>query len=100
MIMELTVPMEHNILFKHNHKTNKYTELCNDLKRRGYEVTFHAVEIGCRGMVGQSAITFLRHLGMTKKKVREVAGELSKTAVDCSWKIFNNRYSPTWSLND
>jgi hypothetical protein len=99
-IMELTVPMEQNVQSKHDFKTGKYASLCNDLKSKGFDVTFHAVEIGCRGMVPQSATGYLRHLKMPKKKIRELAFQLSKMAAQCSWTIFNNRHSSTWSLND
>jgi hypothetical protein len=98
MIMELTVPMEHNIKSKHEYKTGKYEKLCQDLKEHGYDVAFNAVEIGCRGMVEGSACSFLRSLKIPKKKINELLLELSTTAMKCSWQIFNSRYSPTWTL--
>jgi hypothetical protein len=100
VIMELTVPMETQIAHWNATKSAKYRKLCDKLTEDGYGVEFFAVEVGCRGLVTKSLLAFLSHIGLKKKEQQELAEEISRTAVSCSWRIFQARSSRCWSLDN
>ena len=98
--MELTVPMESQIDNWHSTKTNKYTRLCKQLEESGYQVEFFAVEVGCRGLIPKSVITYLRRIGLGKKHIREFSSSLSHLAIKSSMQIFQNRSSKLWEVGN
>ncbi len=98
IVMELTVPMETQIEHWHTTKTNKYADLVRQFEEVGYQVEFFAVEIGCRGLIPKSAVTFIRRLGSGKKRTRRFAAQLSQIAIKCSLRIFQSRSSKTWEV--
>jgi hypothetical protein len=96
IIMELTVPMETQIDRWHTTKTEKYRSLVEKMQEEGYEVSFFAVEVGCRGLIPPSCVAFLKHTGLKKKELGKFAAKLSQLAVQSSWKIFQCRSSKLW----
>ena len=84
----------------HTAKTNKYSNLCKQLNDRGYQVEFFAVEVGCRGLIPKSAVTFIRRLGLGKKRIGRLSSNLSQIAIKCSMRIFNSRTSKTWEAGN
>ncbi len=98
IIMELTVPMESQIDHWHSTKTNKYASLICQVEEKGYQVEFYAAEVGCRGFIPKSMVTFIRSLGTGKKRTKKLTSELSHAAIKCSLRIFQNRTSRFWEV--
>ena len=54
VLLELTVPWEERIEEAYERKNLKYQELVKNCQENGWKIWFFAVEVGCRGFVGQS----------------------------------------------
>nr|XP_022314167.1 uncharacterized protein LOC111118822 [Crassostrea virginica] len=60
VLLELTVPWEERIEEAYERKNLKYQELVKNCQENGWKIWFFAVEVGCRGFVGQSTWRALR----------------------------------------
>ena len=76
---ELTVPWEDNVEEAHERKKGKYEELvqCEECRCR---VHCYAFEVGCRGFVAQSPLSFLHCLGVVGEEKRTVCKKLEEAA--------------------
>jgi hypothetical protein len=88
VLLELTVPWDTNIPKQHALKTNKYADLCASIRMRGYTCQFYAVEVGARGLTAKSMYTFLKDLGLGRKKINSFLNRISKTAVNSSYRLW------------
>ena len=71
ILLELTVPMEANIIQRHIDKETKYNKLLDDIKMNRWNAYIFAIEVGSRGYIAKSLLTAFSKLGMcnrTKKK--------------------------------
>lgn len=73
-IVELTVPMETQI--NHWHETKTATNAAI-YAAASQTMAFYAVEVGCRGLIPESAINFMKEIGLSKKRIKETAGLLT-----------------------
>ena len=53
-------------------KNLKYQELVKDCQQNEWKIRFFAVEVGCRGFVGQSMWRALRAMGITRAARRSI----------------------------
>ena len=88
VIVELTVPFEVRVLERHEYKTAKYEDLCQDLRRAGFKVDFFAVEVGARGFAASSLLAFVRWMGGAATCRHGVVQKLTKAAEDSSYWIW------------
>ena len=80
ILAELTVPWEGNMSWAHERKLTRYEDIRLSCRERGWDCMVFAVEVGCRGFIGHSAIQFLRRLGAGPKATRRVIRKLQETA--------------------
>jgi hypothetical protein len=95
---ELTCPMEHKMAHWNQFKTAKYEKLVSEIAKRGYTVTIHAFEVGCRGLVGNSIQNFLKALHLPAKDRAVTVKDASIAALQSSCRIFHARNSISFSL--
>ena len=65
--MELTVPHEDNISAAHERKEKRYEALVEECEEAGWKALLFAVEVGCRGFIGESARKWMKVAGLGKK---------------------------------
>jgi len=80
IMMELTVPWEENMTWAHERKLDRYEDLRMDCAGRGWRCEVFAVEVGCRGFLGKSAVKFLERIGLTSKHLRTAQKEIGQEA--------------------
>jgi len=107
IIVELTVPYETNIEAEHTYKSEKYQHLVTDLSSVGYNVSFFAIEIGCRGVITKSnknrLYKLIKQLSPTHPKSRDfktLLKKLSTVSIATSYSIFTSRKYPNWITRD
>ena len=98
LVMELTIPFEQNIKDAHDRKMHKYGSLMADLTTAGYKTELYCVEIGSRGLITSDNSTRLNYVfKFTGSKIRKSeVRSLSKTALLCSYALWNCRHEPVW----
>ena len=62
--IELTVPWEDRVEVANKLKKAKYTEMSGEAAQRGWSTRLRPIEIGARGFVAKSAISWLSELGI------------------------------------
>ncbi len=80
LVIELTVPWEEGIPAANEFKQQKYSKLAAECREAGWTATTHPVEVGCRGLVGKSAIQLLRSVGMTGARLQRAIKKLAEEA--------------------
>ena len=100
-MLELTIPSNSKeaIIKAKERKTNKsnYNLLVGDLEERGLSVT---IEIGSLGHYPSDAALCISHsFQLTKSETKQILQKASKTAIACSYHIFNSRNSASWDAN-
>ncbi|KAL0225470.1 hypothetical protein RCL1_003382 [Eukaryota sp. TZLM3-RCL] len=91
LICELSCPMEEYNDVRHSEKTSKYQILLNELTTQGLTPSVFAVEVGARGVVSRNTFDLLAALGINSGKSKQIADELTKVALLCSYKFYLNR---------
>ena len=97
ILWELTVPWEENMEVAHQHKTNKYQELVEDCRRRGWQAICYPIEIGVRGFAWKSLSMALNKVGITGIKKRKVTRTILNAALESSRWIWIHRNNETWT---
>jgi hypothetical protein len=103
ILLELTCPLEENILQWHKTKTAKYAELCRDAEQLGWKVHFFAVEVGARGWIPSATPAQWRAFGQPPDKVKTLCKRLSMIALKSSYVIWINRFKQefaTWRIRE
>ena len=99
-LIELTIPFECNINAAHNRKTSRYELLVNDLKKSGYEVIYHPIEIGSRGLITKDNAYSLKTLfnieSDRSKELKDIQKNLTKISVIASYCIFYSKFESSW----
>jgi len=98
-LIELTVPFETNITKARERKTERYSNLANDINNMTqWECQLICFEVGSRGLITRDNKTQIRKIlklvGDTK--VKQMLKDLSTISTSASRAIFNARFSPTW----
>ena len=96
LLIELTVPIEDQVLDAQKRKTNRYKALVQQCESSGWEVTLYTIEIGSRGHVGESLQRCLKQLGLSSSAVRECIESCSDTALRSSYMLYLRRDLPEW----
>ena len=91
VLLELTVPWEERIEEAYERKNLKYQELVKDCQQNGWKIWFFAVEVGCRGFVGQSMWRALRAIAITGADRRKLIGCLCKETETASLWLWRRR---------
>ena len=95
-LLELTVPMEDNIVQRHIDKENKYAKLLDDLNINQWTGQIFGLEVGSRGYVAKSFCFALRKLGLGHEVVRRLRRAVSLMCMRCSYSIYLSRKTEIW----
>ena len=60
MYVELTIPFDEYMAEAEARKRVKYRDLLTDIKVQGFDVTLTTVEVGSRGVISDSLLSFLQ----------------------------------------
>ena len=99
IIIELSVSFEPNISKMHDYKVNKYTPLLNDIREKGLEVYFLALEVGSRGYISQDnekTLKSIHSMLFVKIPFKKFKSDISKLAIISSFVIFHAKSEPQW----
>ncbi|XP_061185889.1 uncharacterized protein LOC133193994 [Saccostrea echinata] len=91
ILMELKLPWEGRMEDAYERKNLKYQDLVTDCQQNGWKVWFFAVEVGCRGFVGQSMWRAPRVIGITGAERRRLIGSLCREAESASMWLWRRR---------
>ena len=80
LLIELTVPWEENREEAHERKKNHYESLHADCVEKGWICHVIPIEVGCRGFIGHSVISFLSKIGITGRSLKVALNRLQTTA--------------------
>ena len=80
LLIELTVPWEENREEAHERKKNRYETLRADCMKKGWICHVIPIEVGCRGFIGHSVISFLSKIGITGRSLKVASNRLQTTA--------------------
>ncbi len=94
-LAELTVPWEDNMQEAYERKKAKYDPLRADCEDKGWSCQVFPIEIGCRGFIGRSTISFLTRLGVNNHKMRAVTKRLQTAAERASSWIWSKSHDNT-----
>ena len=95
-LMELTVPHEDNISAAHERKEKRYEALVEECEEAGWKALLFAVEVGCRGFIGESARKWMKVAGLGKKQESTMMKELQETVEKASHWIWLKRDDNSW----
>jgi len=90
-IVELTVPMEDNIEYWHQVKTEKYNKAFADLP--GWTIHLVVAEVGCRGWIPGRFSSLLRGLGFIPTEIRTIHNDTQLLVRKCSYIIWLSRFN-------
>ena len=94
--VELTICWEDNIEEAHNRKEDRYEELLASYMEAGFDAECLTIEVGARGYIGHRLLKFLRRLGITPTKIKELCNKIQKTVENCSYWIWLKREDQLW----
>ena len=80
LLIELTVSCEENREEAHEWKKNRYETLRVDCVEKGLICHVIPIEVGCRGFLGHSVISFLSKIGITGRSLKVASNRLQTTA--------------------
>ena len=72
LLIELTVPWEENREEAHERKKSRYETLRADCVEKGWICHGIPIEVGCRGFIGHSVISFLSKIGITGRSLPQI----------------------------
>lgn len=78
--MELTVPWEERMEEARERKREKYVELAQECRRRGWRAQCLPIEVGARGFAGKSLCKAYSLLGITGARKRRAIRTVSEAA--------------------
>ena len=76
LLIELTVPWGENREEAHERKKNRYETLRADCVEKGWICHVIPIEVGCRGFIGHSVISFLSKIGITGRSLKVASNRL------------------------
>ena len=89
-VIELTVPWEDNMEWAYERKAARYSDLKGQCEDKGWQCFVMPIEVGCRGFVGRSVLSFFKRVGLRPKATREVVKSLQEAAESSSawiWQV-------------
>ena len=91
IMLELTSPMEENIIDRNIYKRKKYNELLENCRSKGWNSYLFCFEVGARGFVSNSFVYTLKTLGIDWNMTNNLKKLVSKIALRCSYAIYLQR---------
>jgi len=87
-----------NIASAHNRKIERYSSLISDLNSGEFKCVLSCIEIGSRGLITKENNNRIREIFkfIGSKAKKSVFNDISKTALLCSYAIWNARHEPSW----
>ena len=95
-IVELTVPNEDRIEVSGEIKRQKYEQIAQEGRLRGWRVRIWAVEVGCRGFPAVSMSSFFKDLGYRGGNKKRAIERLSKVAEEASHSLWKASHYKEW----
>ena len=96
IVGKLTVPWEEHMQEANECNKTKYAPLMTECAEKQWQVHCLPFEVGCRGFVGTSLMTFLHKLGITHRE-KSVCKAASNAALRAStWIWAKHRNGPSW----
>ena len=80
ILAELTVPWEDNMEEAYERKKTRYEPLKLSCEDRGWTCQVFPLEVGCRGFIGRSTMSFLSKTGFTGRPLKMASKHLQSTA--------------------
>ena len=80
IIIELTVPWEERIEEANERKREKYQDLVDECKEKGWKTWCWPIEVGSRGFAGQSMWRMLKNLGIVENQRKRLVHKTTKAA--------------------
>ena len=80
LLVELTVPWEENREEAYERKKNQYETLRVDCVEKGWIWHVIPIEVGCRGFIEHSVISFLSKIGITGRSLKVASNRLQTAA--------------------
>ena len=101
MIIELTIPFDTNVNAAHARKCERYEDLLLDLEDAGYNPSYHAREIGSRGLISSDNISRLKEIvssleNQTTKDINSFLNNLKRIVIIASYIVFHSKYEQSW----
>ena len=93
IMVELTVPWETRIQESHERKMARYAELVSQCMDNGWVATCLPIEVGARGILGQSVWHCLKFFGFSGRVKKKVVKDCSRKAEQASRWIWLRRES-------
>ena len=101
IIMELTVPWEENIEKAEERKEQRYADLVNVCREKGWETEYYHLAVGCRGYVDRKiAKLFCNRFKLQPTKLKKMIKELQETAEKNRPYSFGRRETMELGLNE
>jgi len=97
ILIELTCPVEENILDARAYKINRYSELKSQIEDNGWTCHLRSIECGARGMVSFSVHRCLRALGFSYPQSKALCFKLSSCVARCSFAIYRSCAVKNWT---
>ena len=92
LIMELTVPWEDNFEQAEERKEERYADLIDACKDKGWETEYYHLAVGCRGYVDRKIATLFRNrFGLQSNKVKRLIKDLQEAAEKSSLFVWLKR---------
>ena len=80
IIIELTVPWEERMEEVNERKREKYQDLVDECKEKGWKTWCWPIEVGSRGFAGQSMWRMLKNLGIVGNQKKRLVDKTTKAA--------------------
>ena len=98
LIMELTVPWEDNFEQAEERKEERYADLIDACKDKGWETEYYHLAVGCRGYVDRKIATLYRNrFGLQSNKVKRLIKDLQEAAEKSSLFVWLKRDDTSWA---
>ena len=98
LLLELTIPFDEYMAEAEVRKREKYRDLLTDIKVQGFDVTLTTVEVGSRGVISDSLLSFLQECtSIRKKQSLSLIEDVRRKVICCSYAVWCRRNSVTWS---
>ena len=98
LLLELTIPFDEYMAEAEVRKREKYRDLLTDIKVQGFDVTLTTVEVGSRGVISDSLLSFLQECtSIRKKQSLSLIEDVRRKVICCSYAVWCRRNSVAWS---
>ena len=98
LLLELTIPFDEYMAEAEVRKREKYRDFLTDIKVQGFDVTLTTVEVGSRGVISDSLLSFLQECtSIRKKQSLSLIEDVRRKVICCSYAVWCRRNSVAWS---